>query len=146
MKIPASMFVADFMGLTNCFPGTATAMDGDQVKVRLTIGLNVTATARNRSFQIGQPVNVFIKPEAISLTPTAAAPTRTVNCFEGSILQRSYEGALLRYKALVGEEQIDIYAINTSENRFAEDSEVRIYLAPEGVVVISADEGKRDRE
>ena len=140
---PASMFVADFMGLTNCFPGTATATDGNQAQVKLTIGLNVTATVRNKSFEIGQPVNVFVKPEAISLTPKAAAPEKTVNSFEGSILQRSYEGALLRYKALVGEEQIDIYAINTSENRFDEDSEVRICLAPEGVVVISADESER---
>jgi len=143
---PTSMFVADFMGLTNCFPGTAEATDGNQVQVRLTIGLNVTATMRHKPFEIGQPVNVFVKPEVISLTPKAAAPTKTVNSFEGSILQRSYEGALLRYKALVGEEQIDIYAINTSENRFDEGSEVRICLAPEGVVVISADESERTVE
>ncbi len=140
---PASIFVADFMGLTNCFSGTATATDGNQIQVRLTISLNVAAAVRHKSFEIGQPVNVFVKPEAISLTPKAATPTKTVNSFEGSILQRSYEGALLRYKALVGQEQIDIYAINTSENRFDEGSEVRIYLAPEGVVVISADESER---
>jgi putative spermidine/putrescine transport system ATP-binding protein len=140
---PASMFVADFMGLTNRFAGTVIAIDDNQVQVRLTIGFDVIATARNRTFEVGQPVNVFVKPEAISVTESVATITSTVNSFEGSILQSSYEGALLRHKALVGGERIDIYAINTRENRFSEGSPVRICWKPGGVVVIGAGENER---
>lgn len=144
---PASMFVADFMGLTNRFEGTVTAIDDNQVQVRLTVGFEVTATIRNRTFEVGQPVNVFVKPEAISVMESAASTTSTVNSFEGSILQSSYEGALLRHKALVvGNQQIDIYAINTSENRFTEGSKVRICWEPAGVVVIGANKNERLEE
>ena len=117
--------------------GKTTAKD--QVKVRLSFGLDVTATARHKTFHAGSPVNVFVKPEAISLILKGVDSTDTVNSFEGSILQRSYEGALLRYKAVIGDEQIDIYAINTSENRFEAGTHVRIHWAPEGVIVIDAE-------
>ncbi|MEE9121650.1 MAG: ABC transporter ATP-binding protein [Syntrophobacteria bacterium] len=143
---PASMFVADFMGLTNRFSGTVTAIDDNRVQVRLTIGFDVTAIVSKRTFGVGQPVNVFVKPEAISVMESAATTASTVNSFEGSILQSSYEGALLRHKALVGGHQIDIYAINRSENRFSEGSKVRIYWAPTGVVVIGADDNERVEE
>lgn len=143
---PVSMFVADFMGLTNCFSGTVAAIKDDQVQTRLTIGFDVTATARHRSFEPGQSVNVFVKPEAITVREGRGATASTVNNFEGLILQKSYEGVLLRYKALVAEQQIDIYAINTSENHFGEGSNVTICWTPAGVVVIPADERKRGEE
>jgi len=143
---PASMFVADFMGLTNRFSGTVTAIDDNQTQVRLTMGFDVTAIVRTRTFGVGQPVNVFVKPEAISVRGITSRTTSTVNTFEGSIVQSSYEGALLRHKALVGEQEIDIYAINTSENRFSEGSRVRIYWAPTGVVVIGGDENEEVEE
>jgi len=132
---PASPFVADFIGLTNHFPATVRSISRDRVKVALDFGPEVEADPSGHVLAEGDRVHVFVKPETVELACDATRANES-NTFYVDILQRSYEGALLRYRSRVEEAEIEITAINTPANMLEDGCRTLVFLNPHGLVVL----------
>ncbi|MBZ0310583.1 MAG: TOBE domain-containing protein, partial [Anaerolineae bacterium] len=73
---PHTRFVADFIGETNFITGTLKEKNGNQGQIELSDGLCVGAILDNPDMTIGQKVTIAIRPEKISLIPTAGTVKR----------------------------------------------------------------------
>ncbi|WP_088278316.1 ABC transporter ATP-binding protein [Ideonella sp. A 288] len=74
---PRSLFVADFLGESNLFPGVVAAVDGDTVQVDLAHGpTRVGAQGHGQAFAPGHRVRVMVRPQNLSLQPGAAGGLR----------------------------------------------------------------------
>ena len=62
---PASAFVAGFVGEANRWAGTVTGLDGGTARVRTQDGLEIVASGQG--LREGQPVEIFVRPEAITI-------------------------------------------------------------------------------
>ena len=88
-EVPASLFVADFVGDANLVAGELIARDGEQARVR--IG-EVEARLPHRGVGPG-PVKVSIRPESLRLS--AEAPGRPA--IRGSVAKAAYLGTHMEY-------------------------------------------------
>jgi spermidine/putrescine transport system ATP-binding protein len=89
---PASRFVAGFIGTTNLLSGTVVAREGGVTTVRLAQG-ELTGTTMN-GLAAGQPVELCIRPEAITLRPAAGeAP----GALTGTVEQAAFLGTTIQY-------------------------------------------------
>jgi iron(III) transport system ATP-binding protein len=71
---PASVAVADFMGLINLLPGVVKSLDGSAAVVELDIGLSLhVEPASGYTPSPGEPVTVAIRPESIAVRRSSDA-------------------------------------------------------------------------
>ncbi|MDV2078295.1 ABC transporter ATP-binding protein [Marinobacter xestospongiae] len=70
---PETPFVAGFVGDNNCLAGTVVALDDGQVTLDLADGSRVRGMAASPGLQPGQPAQLFVRPESLSLVATTAA-------------------------------------------------------------------------
>lgn len=70
---PKSGFVAGFVGDTNRWPGKIIAVQGDEARVALEGGHEVVAKLGDLALATNAKVEVFVRPETISLTPEPGA-------------------------------------------------------------------------
>jgi iron(III) transport system ATP-binding protein len=122
---PLDPFVAGFMGDANRVRGTLARRDASHADVKLGA---VTLSLPHRDMPDG-PVEVSIRPEAISITQDDDAPIR------GTVRKAAYLGGLMEYSldTDVGE----LFVISTAVERpFAAGSAIGVTLAQHGVVVI----------
>jgi spermidine/putrescine transport system ATP-binding protein len=68
---PATAFVAGFVGEANRWSGRVTRVEGDTAEVQTDAGLTLRAPADG--LKTDDKVSVFVRPEAISIGPDAAA-------------------------------------------------------------------------
>lgn len=68
---PANAFVAGFVGDANRYDGIVTAVNKQIVSVRIKDGVTLHASASGDIPTVGQPAQIFIRPEAISLSTDA---------------------------------------------------------------------------
>ncbi|MBC7610676.1 MAG: ABC transporter ATP-binding protein [Polaromonas sp.] len=70
---PTTPFVAGFVGANNRFAGRATQVDSQEASIAVTTDQGLSLRARGMSQIVhGQAVEIFIRPEAISLARQAA--------------------------------------------------------------------------
>ncbi len=69
-EFPANRFVADFIGETNLIDASVTQVSGRRVTCKLADGETITALA-HQDLQIGAAGIVSVRPESLSVTPTA---------------------------------------------------------------------------
>jgi putative spermidine/putrescine transport system ATP-binding protein len=110
---PASRFVTDFIGHSNILQGEVTGVTDGLVEVAF-LGQRVLIPER-KSIEVGEPVHFAVRPEnvRIGLSPNGSA----VNCLQGKLESRSYQGALIRYEVRVGDQTIIAEAQNTPGTR-----------------------------
>jgi spermidine/putrescine transport system ATP-binding protein len=138
---PATRFVANFIGLTNLFPGSVETRDGPRVIVRLDGGLHVRADAPAAT-QPGAKIDVAVRPEKIQMAldrPAAAA-----NALEGTVVDFVYQGAVTEYQvAPASGPAVRVVVQNSREAWEPERVPIghRVYLSwPEGAsLVLPAD-------
>ena len=87
---PATRFVAGFIGTTNLLSGTVVGRDGGVTTVRLAHG-ELTGTTMN-GLAAGQPVELCIRPEAITLQTGSAE-----GAIAGQIEQAAFLGTTIQY-------------------------------------------------
>lgn len=92
---PNSLYVADFLGEANVFDGIM--IDVTNTKSKVMINDNDKCEVINTSYNIGDKVNVIVRPENIKISKIP----RKINTFEGKIYDQIYDGAftkiLIRY-------------------------------------------------
>jgi spermidine/putrescine transport system ATP-binding protein len=71
-QTPRTKFVADFMGATNIFSGTVTAVTAQEARIATPAGLCLTALP-TPGITVGAEVSCIVRPEAVQLLPDNTA-------------------------------------------------------------------------
>ncbi len=87
---PKTLFIADFVGRSNLFPGTAESHDGDRVGVRLATGERIMARDQT-GVTAGQRVTCVVRPERLFVAPKEAQPG--MNELDATLLRRNFFGS-----------------------------------------------------
>ncbi|EHL99668.1 polyamine ABC transporter, ATP-binding protein [Acetobacteraceae bacterium AT-5844] len=95
---PASLFVADFVGVNNLVPGTVRQATGATVMVETAAGL---MEASHHDSRAGENVQLALRPEMISLAPAGQAVAATGGQLEGTVTMAAFLGAATRYEVEV---------------------------------------------
>ena len=97
---PATAFVAGFVGEANRWKGRVTGVDGADLEVASADGL--VLRGRGDGLRRGDPVEIFVRPEAIELSADAEGVARSANRVSGRVAALLFNGAASR--ALVRDE------------------------------------------
>ena len=92
-NMPATKFVADFIGHANLLEGVVH-LQNQEVVVRTENGMEIHCSTASENYAEGDRRNVLIRPENVQL---ALQPSGERNCFEAEILERNFLGSTIRY-------------------------------------------------
>ncbi|MCA0938506.1 ABC transporter ATP-binding protein [Salipiger pacificus] len=87
---PVNRFVAAFIGESNFLDAEVTALDGDRVRIRTPLGLEITAA--HKGLTDTGPATMSLRPEKIGLEEQAVG-----NVMTGTVRARNYMGGYTHY-------------------------------------------------
>ncbi len=91
---PQTAFVAGFVGDSNRWRGKVIALDDKNVRVETEQGLHLTGQSGAGSLVIGMPVEIFVRPEDISVVSAeGVTPTKHVNMQCGRVVDILFNGS-----------------------------------------------------
>jgi putative spermidine/putrescine transport system ATP-binding protein len=137
---PASEFVHTFIGKTNRMEGEVIGVEGDHLSIRTTEGLLIHAGRQQRTFTTQQKVVVFVRPEKITLTDTAAG--EGANRADGHLQLTSFLGSFTECEVRAGGHtlSVKVQMIDKSAEREA-GKPVSCKWNAEDVLVMPAERG-----
>jgi iron(III) transport system ATP-binding protein len=100
---PRTAFVADFIGRTNFVSGTVHGLNGREVTLDI-LGQVLKAPHPEHALQVGQPVRLVLRPEAIQLVDQGGQ-------YQGVVRWASYHGNAVEYEVEVAGQPLTV--INT---------------------------------
>ena len=100
-ETPATAFVADFLGKANMLAGTVSSAEGSTATVTLTAGQMITVAPPKLLAQ-GSVVTVVVRPQKLSVGPSAADNRLTGNRLTGRVVSTSYLGGSAIYEIDIG--------------------------------------------
>jgi spermidine/putrescine transport system ATP-binding protein len=130
---PRTAFVAGFVGESNRWQGQVIVVSGDEARVRTQDGLELIARTSAR-VAAGQTVDIFLRPEAISLAREAAEFGAMANRITGSVESILFDGANSRVLVKELQTRGEVTATLPQTGRFAD-------LAPGQTVHLGWDAG-----
>jgi spermidine/putrescine transport system ATP-binding protein len=131
---PETLFVADFLGVSNLIAGTVSGREDDGCAVR--VGER-TLVARTGAVDCSGEVRLMIRPERVRVEPHGTTgPNRLPGMIEHAVFLGSFEEVRVR---LVGGEQIKAVAQNDGGVGLAEGTPVSLHLPPEALRVLRVD-------
>ena len=97
-EAPASRFVASFIGDTNFFSGEIAAVDGDYCRIAVD-GFPPILAFNDKSLNVGQKVDLSVRPEKIHVTKTPPPPDKgaSINVYRSTVNDIVYQGAYTKY-------------------------------------------------
>ncbi len=97
-EAPSTRFVASFIGDTNFFSGEITATEGDYCTIQ-TPGFPAIRAYNDKGLQVGQKVDLSIRPEKIRVTLAPPPPEKgaTINVFPSNVEDIVYQGVYTKY-------------------------------------------------
>lgn len=133
---PACRRVAEFIGATNLIPATAgSGVNGGRQEVQTAFG-RLLGRPGGTPPAPGTPVLLSIRPEALVFEPAADA----VNPLPARITDLTYLGATAQYEVQVpGGPKLQVCEMNPRVLRRPGETEVRLAVAPEDVLLLPAD-------
>ncbi|RWB52867.1 ABC transporter ATP-binding protein [Mesorhizobium sp.] len=131
-EMPATAFVADFLGKANMLAGTVSKSDG-AIAITLAAGQTIDVTSP-RPLAPGSKVTVVVRPQKLSVGATASA-----NRLSGRVVSTSYLGGSAIYEIDIGGET-SIRANAPINGRIVREGEpIEVGFDPAGCVLL--DEG-----
>jgi spermidine/putrescine transport system ATP-binding protein len=130
---PRTAFVAGFVGESNRWQGQVIAVSGDEARVHTQDGLELVARF-TAHMTANQTVDIFIRPEAISLAKDAAEIGALVNRLTGTVESILFDGANSRILVKELRTRGEVTATLPQTGRFAD-------LAPGQTVHLGWDAG-----
>ena len=91
---PADRFVTDFIGESNILEARVAAVDGSEC--RIAVGRVEFAVPRRDGIEAGQSVGFVVRPERVLIGPAAEAIDGIQ--LTATVVDRSYQGAIIRYR------------------------------------------------
>lgn len=128
---PASLFVADFVGVNNLLPGRVKETRGEANMVETAAGI---LAARPGASREGDAVQLALRPEMISLASSDLAGPG----LEGRVVMAAFLGAATRYEVEVGEGVILKVAAPAGSPLYAPGSRVRCHWSAESAHALRA--------
>ena len=130
---PRTAFVAGFVGESNRWQGQVIAVYGQEARVRTSDGLELVARTSER-LTASQTVDLYIRPEAISLAREAGEIGALANRISGSVESILFDGANSRILVKELQTRGEVTATLPQTGRFAD-------LAPGQTVHLGWDAG-----
>ena len=129
-EMPATAFVADFLGKANMLAGTVSAVDGLKTTVALADGQAVIVDSP-RALAPGTQVTVVVRPQKLPVGSAA-----TANRLTGRVVSTSYLGGSAIYEIDIGGE-MTIRANTQINGRVAREGEaIDVGFDPAGCVLL----------
>ena len=131
---PATRFVAGFIGTTNLLSGTVVGREGGVTSVKLATG-ELTGTTMN-GLAAGQPVELCIRPEAITLRSVSIEESGTL---KGTVEQAAFLGTTIQYLVrTAGGEPLTVLAPKAG-GRLPVGADVAVSWSPDEARVLGGD-------
>lgn len=128
---PASIFVANFVGETNIFPGQVISSYADMADVRIGEGGQVVS-ARGIGMRVGDRVDLVVRPEFLRLGAPGAS-----GGLSGTVTDRTFMGSGTRYLVSAGGRDIKVRTQHSPrELSFAPGETVQISWQEGGCVAL----------
>jgi len=133
---PRSEYVANFIGVTNLFPGRIVSSDGRNCRVETALGaLDVVLGSDDPAAPTpGTPVSVVIRPEKLSLGGTA--PASQTNAVPVRIEARMFAGPHTEYVVSRGDTSVRIWAQSEIDDGFSEGNEAWLSVSPARIKLV----------
>jgi spermidine/putrescine transport system ATP-binding protein len=96
-ELPATEFVAGFLGASNLLEGEIEGVDGRDAKVRLASGGTVTLPAERLPTQRGA-IRIGVRPEKLQINATGAPPSSNHNSIDATVSISTYTGVSTYYE------------------------------------------------
>lgn len=131
---PTSIFVANFVGETNIFPGQVISGSADMAQVRIGEGDQVVS-ARGTGLRVGDRVDLVVRPEFLRLG--AAGTSGPIGGLSGTVIDRTFMGSGTRYLVSAGGREIKVRTQHSpQEVSFAPGETVQISWQEGGCVAL----------
>ena len=130
---PNTAFVASFVGEANMQQGRISRVGDGHALIETTLG---AFEARNpQALPVGAKALLFVRPEAIRLSPAGAAPG--ANCIEARLVRRDLEGPFLNLFFDAAGRELAVHAANDARTAAALNAPRHMLsFAPEQALVL----------
>ena len=129
---PRTLFVADFIGLSDFMEGKVSAVEGDRAHISVN-GLDL-AVLTPEDLVVEQSVTLFIRPNNVELLKTDSNASE--NTFEGTVRKTTYLGDSIDYR-IVLPNNMELRALADGHYYLEPGSKVFVHLPPERCHVIA---------
>lgn len=126
-EAPRTAFVADFIGDTNLFQASVSAIpDNSQICQVHSEAMGEIKAWKDRELAPGQHLTLSLRPEKISISRDKPPPSDSRNVFEASVQEVVYVGPQTKYVVSVGSQSIKVlhshqhYLLDTTPIRWDE--------------------------
>ncbi len=136
---PATLFVANFVGASNCVDGVVRAVRGSgRYEVELPAAQRACEVPGTPGLAAGDPAVVVVRPETMALAP----PTDKQVCLSGKVLDVAFLGSQVVTKvAVAGAGELTAAAPGDDPNALAAEVDARLSFDPATAWVVSRDPG-----
>jgi spermidine/putrescine transport system ATP-binding protein len=139
-ELPATEFVAGFLGASNLLDGEIEGVDGDRAKVRLAVGSTIALPADRLPEQRGS-VGIGVRPEKLQITEAGeATPDRGENAIDATVSMSTYTGVSTAYECTTADGSIVVVYVQNLGNAarpIGTGAEVRISWDPEHTFAVA---------
>jgi spermidine/putrescine transport system ATP-binding protein len=148
-ELPATEFVASFLGASNLLDGHVDSAEGSVAKVALAAGSTVSLPARRLPKTRG-PLRVGVRPEKLYIHPADdAAPDQGDNAIEATVSISTYTGVSTSYECRTPDgAKVVVYAQNLGARKeaFPSGAKVRLSWHPEHTFAVTDNRQGEERE
>ena len=138
-ELPATEFVASFLGASNLLDGEIESVDGDVAKVRLAAGGTVALPAERLPAERGV-VAVGVRPEKIEIRSAGGAPATASNSIDATVAISTYTGVSTSYECRTADgSKVVVYVQNlgTDIEGIGAGANVRLAWDPEHTFAVT---------
>lgn len=130
-EVPATEFVASFLGASNLLDGTVESSDGPIAKVALRAGGTITLPS-DRLPQSEGAVRIGVRPEKLAITTADDGTAGGDNMLEATVSVKTYTGVATTYQCLTSDgARVVVYVQNFGAPMPAENATVRLSWDPQ---------------
>lgn len=134
-RMPASAFVAEFVGSTNWFQGEVVGHERGNAIVRISPDVTI-ACRTDRALTTGAAVRVAVRPEVISLSSDGGGVAKeTDNRMGGTVEAAGFLGSMTRYVVTVAGGRCLVF--EHDDRQFANGSRVALSFAAKDTLVFA---------
>ena len=143
-ELPATTFVAGFLGASNLLEGEVARVDGPVAEVRLAAGGTVALPIERLPIDRGR-VSVGVRPEKIEIRPNGVADADpTANGIDATVMISTYTGVSTSYECRTRDgSKVVVYVQNlgTDAETFGGGASVRLKWEPEHTFAVPGEQG-----
>ncbi|MGH2807334.1 MAG: ABC transporter ATP-binding protein [Actinomycetota bacterium] len=144
-ELPATPFVASFLGASNLLVGDIEGAEGALAKVRLRAGSTITLPADRLPVTAGA-IRIGVRPEKLHIQAANGEPDAAENTVEAVVDVSTYTGVSTAYQCRTGEgTTVAVYVQNlgSSATPIASGSKVRLSWDPQHTFAVPPEKESR---